>query len=322
MEMLAKMYLAKNSYDKALAVANDMKATFEEDAVGDFYIGLVRQQQGNAEAAINAYKTALDKSPDVIEPLSAMLRVFLGKGDYAKAVAQLDELLQKKPDNVVLLNMKGEALLAGKKVSEAKEMFRAAIKVKPDYIFPYRNLAAAELDVGNTDKAIAIYKKGVEATNGSPRLSFPLASLYERVGKAELAMGQYELVYNNNPKSLAAANNWAMLLVTHKDDEQSLSKAKDLVAPLEDSENPAYLDTIGWVYYKTGEYDQAIAMLEKAVNTLPNEPLLHYHLGMAYFSSGNETAAHKNLEIAVNGDRNFRGKDEAKVTLDELKNRT
>jgi len=87
------------------------------------------------------------------------------------------------------------------------------------------------------------------------------------------------------------------------------------VQKLKKSKNPAYLDTLGWVYYRNSEFDIALSYLKRAVKKLPNQPLLQYHLGMAYYTAGNIALAEQNLKSAVASGRNFTGKAEAEQTL-------
>jgi uncharacterized protein HemY len=58
-------------------------------------------------------------------------------------------------------------------------------------------------------------------------------------------------------------------------------------------------DTLGWIYYKKKLFPQAIAALEDSVTRDPNNPLHHYHLGMAYLQSGDWPRARQALERAL-----------------------
>ena len=147
---------------------------------------------------------------------------------------------------------------------------------------------------------------------------YNLASLYEQTAKHDEAIALYQRLIDRDAKSLTAINNLAMLLVTYKDDKQSHAKAKDLIQALKESDNPAYLDTTGWVYYQNSEYDVAISYLQRAVAMLPGQPLLRYHLGMAYYSSGNNKLAIDNLKSAIASDVNFSGKAQAEQTLKKI----
>ena len=59
--------------------------------------------------------------------------------------------------------------------------------------------------------------------------------------------------------------------------------------------------------------------LKEAAEKLPNQPLIRYHLGMAYYKNGNRDLAKRELTEALKIDPKFQGADEARATLNALK---
>ena len=312
---LVRAQLSKQDFNDALASANNYKNYFPDDALGDYFEGLALQGQGKTKSSIKEYELALEKSPNAIEPLAALIKTYTNKKQYKQALEQLNKVLNKNPKHVVALNMKGEVMLAEKKKQQAEQVFTHALQIDPKFPLLYRNLATVKLLQKDIDSAIDTYKRGIEATDHEPRLVYDLASLYEKMGKMDSAIDQYDSLYKKDPTSMPVANNMAMLLVTYKNDQISYERAKSLIGRLRHSKNPSYLDTVGWVLYKNGEYESAITSLKDALQKAPNQPILHYHLGMAYYSNGNMKLAKQNLEIAVNNAITYAGKDEAKKIL-------
>ncbi|MFX9058355.1 hypothetical protein ABTN75_21475, partial [Acinetobacter baumannii] len=66
-----------------------------------------------------------------------------------------------------------------------------------------------------------------------------------------------------------------------KGDPASLEKALDLTKNFADSTNPGFLDSLGWIYYKMGRYQDATPILRKAVEANGQSPILAYHLGLS-----------------------------------------
>ncbi len=54
-----------------------------------------------------------------------------------------------------------------------------------------------------------------------------------------------------------------------------------------DPQNGAYLDSLGWVYFKSGQYAQAEEALRKATERISTDPTVHDHLGQVYEKTGN-----------------------------------
>lgn len=51
------------------------------------------------------------------------------------------------------------------------------------------------------------------------------------------------------------------------------------------------VDSLGWAYYKLGQYEEAVDFLERAVELLPSDPVLNDHLGDAYWRIGRNLEA-------------------------------
>ena len=145
-----------------------------------------------------------------------------------------------------------------------------------------------------------------------------LAGLRERQKDFDGAITLYERVLANQPNNAVSTNNLAALLADHRSDEASLAKARELSAQLEKTNQPAFLDTAAWVYYRSGDYDKAAEILEGVVEKAPKIPVFQYHLGMAYSKLGKKDAARKHLTLATDGDFNYQGIEEARSTLNAL----
>ena len=70
-----------------------------------------------------------------------------------------------------------------------------------------------------------------------------------------------------------------------------------------DEDNPAYLDSLGWVYYRMGEFDNARAPLERAARQLPKVSVINEHLGDLYLQLKRYADAATAFDRALSGDR-------------------
>jgi len=91
--------------------------------------------------------------------------------------------------------------------------------------------------------------------------------------------------------------------------EALISKALEM-----DPDNGAYIDSLGWVYYKKGMFEEAREQLEKAQKLVGDDAVVYDHLGDAHFKVGSFDSAkeawQKSLEIENN--------DEVRKKLEEL----
>lgn len=318
LKTLFDVQMADKDWEAAIDTAKRVKAALPDNPMGPYLLGLAYQGHKQYQASIKEFRLSLDKEPRALQPLTALVKTYIAQKRTDEALKEIHRILNRAPDNGVAYNLQGEVLMLDHRTKQAAGAFRAAIKRNPKWIIPYRNLAGAYLAHKDTKAAIAAYHQGIKATGGAQPLLFDLASVYDAEGDHDAAMAQYEQALQKDPNSTAAANNLAMMLVTYRHDKASLHKAKTLVQPLAESDNPAYLDTLGWVLYKNGEPAPAVRAFEAAVKKAPKSGLLHYHLGMALYSTGNKDAARRSLQVALNGGEKFYGRDEAKATLDKI----
>ena len=158
------------------------------------------------------------------------------------------------------------------------------------------------------------YKKGLKAIQNDQRLATELADLYEKQKKYSEAVKLYESVLENNPDNELAINNLASILTQHIGDEKSLAHAMKLAKRFEYSDQPVYIDTLGWIYYKTGDAKKASDLLSRAVELAPKVPHFNYHLGMALFKLG-DPRTKVYLSNALQSDLKFPGRENAVKTL-------
>lgn len=78
------------------------------------------------------------------------------------------------------------------------------------------------------------------------------------------------------------------------------------------------MDVLGWVYVKRGEVKKGIEKLKEASCILSQDPVILYHLGVAYYKDNNPNEAKNALQTALNISKNFRGADQAAEILKKL----
>ena len=75
------------------------------------------------------------------------------------------------------------------------------------------------------------------------------------------------------------------------------------------------MDTLGWIYYKKGLYRSAIVELEQSFEKMQTNPVVAYHLGMAYLQNGQKEEAKVALGKALQISKTFPGHEEAQKAL-------
>ena len=144
--------------------------------------------------------------------------------------------------------------------------------------------------------------EGIATTQQAPELLLQSAVLRQtEAGDIPGAIEAYEALLAVQPQNEVGANNLAMILVADGPN-QDLGRAMELVESFKQSDNPNFLDTLGWVYLHTDKLTQAIYFLEEAVRLAPENPEIRYHLGRAYVQANQPSAAKAELTLASSTD--------------------
>ncbi len=316
---LFDLQIASKDYVGAKETAESMKAALKDNPLGYYLSGVLLQNEDNNIAAEKEFLTALEKQPRANEPLSGLVRLYLSEGKENKAIDLLKSIIKKDPDYLVPYNLLGEVGITTKDYNLAVDSFNSAIKINDKWWVPYRGLSLTYTAQGDKDKAMQVLKRGFDKGVGVERLGIELALGQYQLGQRADAIKTYEKIITDVPTSILSKNNLSMILVDDQANESDINKALSYTADLEQIEEAASLDTVGWVNYRAGNIAKAIELLEKAVSLAPNAAELHYHLGMAYAAEGGDIEkAKEHLETAAESDQNYTGKDKAQAKLKQL----
>jgi len=195
-------------------------------------------------------------------------------------------------------------LMALERGSDFAEMEQVAQQMTEDFptqATPFRYLAFAryrQFDYAGSADACRLGQAIAVDRDDKIKLANQLAQAEFKAGRAEEAVAILEPFYIANPAERSIANSYAFVLA-------SAGKRLELAAQIADRlvkeqpENPFFLDTWGWVLFKSGNPLQAIAFFEKAIMLAPGNSDILEHTGDAWKKLGNETKAKSFWEEAL-----------------------
>jgi Flp pilus assembly protein TadD len=168
------------------------------------------------------------------------------------------------------------------------------------------------------DKATAQFQQLLEVNPKQAGPHMMIAVIYDSQKKFELSEKHYRACLEIDPRFAPAANNLAYILAEgNRDLNEALKYAQIAKASL--PEDPSVMDTLGWVYYKKGLYDSAIAEFKASLAKAPENPTVAYHLGLAYHKKGDADKARAELTRALDLSGSFDGAGDARKVLAEIK---
>lgn len=131
------------------------------------------------------------------------------------------------------------------------------------------------------DEAIAHLEQSKEEFPEAPDLFYFLGSLWEQKGHADKSIRYLETVLELEPQHVQALNHLAYTLAERGEDLERAERFARNANELQPSDG-YILDTLGWVLYKQGRYEDSVVYLERAFRKASHESIIAEHLGDAY----------------------------------------
>jgi tetratricopeptide (TPR) repeat protein len=315
---LADVYSRKKMWKEALEICEQLQLNSKTAPAGFYLAGVVRLQSQELPAAIDLFKKALDKEPRAIEPLQALMTAYFVNKQSDQAQVYLEKHVKTYPDQIHAQELLGALYRQLKKFPEAEQTLQAVLQKQPDRISTYREMAQVYAAANQPGKITALFAQGLEKNPDNIDLLVLQAQDFQTNGKPQLALDNYNKLVKLQPNSPVLKNNLAALLVEKFNTPENLQRAESLTTGFAESNNPYFIDTVGWLQYQQKNYPQAITLLETAQAKGGNFPELHYHLGMAYLSNSMTEKAKVELGKSLENKRDFDGRSEAEAALKKL----
>ena len=260
---------------------------------------------------------ALALDPSLLEPLSMLSALDLRERKGPKAVARVEDRLQKDPRNSALLLIAARTWGGTGDVVKTEEYLRRAIDVDPSNFDAYALLGRLYLSQKRLDEALAQFDRLSAQQPGGVGAQTMAALILEVQGKEAEARKRYERLVETNPRAAVASNNLAWMYASRG---EQLDRALQLAqaAKSEFPDFPAVNDTLGYVYLKKQLPQLAIPPLRLAISKEPGNPTYHFRLGQALAQTGDKAGARKALEQALRLRPDFDGAEEARALLRTL----
>jgi tetratricopeptide (TPR) repeat protein len=296
----AMIYESQGRYDDAIKVLTDAITGIKSQsavlpnrrrslAVLYQQLGQLYRDAQNYQAAIYAYQDLgrLGEEEDRRARL-LLMETYRSSKDLPKALQTGKEALAKYPSDGPIRASYALLLGENQQPDEAVKLLQGSLKNNQADRDIYLNIAQVYERARRYKEAEDAAHKA-EVIPGDPRENemtwFLLGAIYERQKQFDKAEDEFKKVLNVNPKNAAALNYYGYMLA---DRGLRLDEAREMIQRALDQEpfSGAYLDSLGWVYYKQNKLEEAEATLHKAVDRESHDPTIRGHLGDVYAKQG------------------------------------
>lgn len=145
------------------------------------------------------------------------------------------------------------------------------------------------ISANQPDQALSILTDGLDAFPNDAQLLYARSMVAEQQDNFAMAEQDLRTLIEQNENNATALNALGYTMILHTDRHEeayALIKRAYLLNP----GDPATIDSMGWVLFKMGELEQALAHLTKAIGIMP-DPEIAAHLGEVQWAMGDRDSA-------------------------------
>jgi len=312
--LLADAYRLQGHLGSALALYRPLEQMFPQNPQIPLLLGSALVQQNEAAAARREFERAREIAPDNLSALEQLVNLDLAEKQFAAAMQRVKTEMDKKPKQVELQLLTVKILLAENQRDQAEATLLKALEMDPENQGTYLLLAQLYHDSRQNAKALAQLAAAVAKDPKNISAMMLAATIHSDDKDYQRAADDYEKLLLVSPKCSPALNNLAYL---YSENLGRLDRAYELAQHAREllPFDPSAADTLGWICFKRGTYPTALALLKESAAKLPGEAEVQFHLGMADYMTGDETAARDALQRALQSGAAFLGRDECQRCL-------
>jgi tetratricopeptide (TPR) repeat protein len=315
---MASVYQAQGRYDDAIKLLQDLLKRTEKSETGSSQadrnnraifierLGMVYREQENYTAAVETFRKMLPLGQENARSgYQEIIDTYREAKQWPQATAAAKEAVQKLPDDRDLRMVLDAQLADTGELDKSVADIRSLLKGGPEDREVYLRLGIIFTRARRWNEALEALAKA-EPLSTKPGdqgyVSFLRGDLYQRQKMFDQAEAEFKKVLATtsptDPQSAATLNYLGYMNADRGVKlEESLNFIKQALTF--EPNNGAYLDSLGWAYFKLGKYDQAEENLTKAEAHMSTDPTVQEHLGDLYQKTGRLKLAAAHWDRAV-----------------------
>lgn len=254
-------------------------------------VGRVLVKPASADKVIQELALTINPPGDLKRQIERCQQL-LERGDFDEALERTDRILLLNPDSAHGLTMRGDALMGIGEVDKAVQSYMSAHESRPIFMAPIQKLAEAFKDMDD-ERALGYMKTLDEISPLNPERKIEIAEqhlLRNETEEAEAYLDQGVEAAERETLSMVGdlaeriadavsgvAPHLAVKYLNRVIDSKRVLGRDDLV----------HFNRLGIILRGEGNWKEAVAVYEKALIIVPDDPVVHYNMGLAYWE-GNE----------------------------------
>lgn len=278
------------------SLANLPDAPEQVKSIAKTQLAAIDHQEKNYDRALEEATAVMTtaEAPSY-QATSIALDIHRRRATWDEAIAMIDDAIERFPDDEIFKIRKLEFLVRAGRDDEAAKM--------RDFLVGQGERGAlaavqAYVQAETYEPAIPILVSLREKKPDDVNVLFQLGASYERSGQHQKSEEAFLALLAIDPAHAPSLNYLGYMWA---DRNVNLARAETMLieAVRQEPRNGAYVDSLGWVYYRLGKYDLAKKHLSDAAALIPQDPTIRLHLGEVYLALGLEKEALDEFRVAL-----------------------
>lgn len=303
-------YATRAIEEYKMALNDDPDSKYLNNGLAELYY-----RTGRVKDAIFAAQAQLDKNPNNLDAHKLLGEIYvrsLGEGgqngptgDVLRlAIGEYEKIVQLDPKNIEDHLMLGQLYSFGHQSDKAEEQFSIAQKIDPGSEETALNLARLYTEQGQAKRAIQVLSQLPEQ-NQSAKTEFVLGAGFDQEKDTKNAISAYRKSLEMEPDNLDVERALAKDLLNDNQLTAALDAYKDIAAG--DPNDPEAYLRLSEIERRQGNYDEALATLQKAKSLVPDSLEISFNEGLLDDALGHFDDSAKIFEKLVAGSEHSSG---------------
>lgn len=252
-------------------------------------LGSLQRQLDSTQAAVATFRRIADADPSAKgQALAQVVETWRQAGNFARAEKEARNAAEESDNDPLYADLLAGVLSDRGKTREAIKVIERRVKGGNPDLGTLLAMARVYVQGREFDKAeehVDRARELVDSEKARVDVLFAYGSMFERAKQFEQSEASFRELLKLDPDHSPALNYMGYMFA---DRGVHLDEARELIQQALDIEptNGAYLDSLGWVYFRQEKFDLAAKYLEQSLRQYGRDPVVHTHLGDVYFKQG------------------------------------
>jgi len=304
----AAVHLLRGEYDQAgrefeKILVRDSVNVETKLRIGEVYFGQVEKDSTLLPRTRTVFERIQQEHPEDWRAYWFLGAIGALSHDDSLAVRNFRKVTELSSGNADAWVYLSSVFLEKNNFAEVVKILESAIRILPDDFRVNFFLGVAYSRVGQNVDAVKVLERARQLNSRDINVISQLALVYDGMKRYEDSDRLYEEALKIDPNNVLILNNYGYSLADRNLQlDRALAMATKAVEAQPD--NSSYLDTIGWVYFRLGRYDEAERYVKQAIEKGDASSVVYEHLGDIYYRMNDRERALEQWGIALKLDEN------------------